>query len=172
MWQHSIGRRRAAIVVAATPPRAAVEEGGEGTRRVVEPRRGAGRELLRGSEEHEGTPLGGEARGRRRRGRRRGQRAVFRQSPLAVIAGKIPAELPLFPERRWRRPDDGVDAAVTPPVGGRPGQPAAAKVHLGDESIVIIAQGGGGESATVRRRDDNGQGPWVEFGGFGDGRGR
>ena len=40
----------------------------------------------------------------RRRGRRRGQCVVFRQSPLAVIAGKIPAELPLFPERRWRQP--------------------------------------------------------------------
>jgi hypothetical protein len=97
----------------------------------------------RGSEEHEGTPLGGEARGQRRRGRRRGQRVVFLQSPLAVNAGKIPAELPLFPERRWRRPDDGVNAAITPPVGGRPGQPAAAD---GDEGIVVVALGGGGRA--------------------------
>ena len=139
---------------------------------MVEPQCSAGRELLRGLEEHEGTPLGGEAHGQRRRGWQRVQRVVFWQSPLRIIAGKIPAELPLVPEQRWRRPDNGVDAAITPAVGGQPGQPAAAKVHLGDESIVIIAQGGGGESATARRRDDNGQGPWVEFGGFGDGRGR
>ena len=88
-------------------------------------------------EEHEGTPLRGEARDQRRRGRRRGQRVVSRQSPPTVIAGKIPAELPLVPEWRWRRPDDGVNAVIAPPVGGQPD---------GDEGIVVAARGGGGRA--------------------------
>ena len=65
-----------------------------------------------------------------------------------------------------------VDAAIAPPVGGRPGQPAAAEVRDGDEGIVVVARGAGGESAASRRRDDDGQGPRVEFGEFGDRRGR
>ena len=88
-------------------------------------------------EEHEGTPLRGEARDQRRRGRRRGQRVVSRQSPPTVIAGKIPAELPLVPEWRWRRPDDGVNAVIAPPVGGQPD---------GDEGIVVATRGGGGRA--------------------------
>ena len=39
-----------------------------------------------------------------------------------------------------------VDAAIAPPVGGRPGQPAAAEVRDGDEGIFVVARGGGGRA--------------------------